>query len=72
MSSQTLKYFNSIISDAKELNRKEKEILIKRLKKQKLQKIGRKYRVTAERVRQIEKEALLKFKKKMIQLMLFD
>ena len=72
MSSQTLKYFNSIISHAKELNRKEKEILIKRLKKQKLQKIGKKYKVTAERVRQIEKEALLKFKKKMIQLMLFD
>ena len=72
MGSQTLKYFNSIISHAKELNRKEKEILIKRLKKQKLQKIGKKYKVTAERVRQIEKEALLKFKKKMIQLMLFD
>lgn len=72
MSSQTIAYFVSIIKNAKELNKKEKEILIKRLKLQKLKKIGRKYKVTAERVRQIEQEALTKFKKKMIQLMLFD
>lgn len=72
MSSQTITYFISIIKNAKEFNRKEKEILVKRLKKQKLEKIGRKYKVTGERIRQIEKEALLKFKKKMVQLILFD
>ena len=72
MSNQTGKYFTSIIKNAKELNRKEKEILVRRLKKQKLERIGRKYKVTGERIRQIENEALLKFKRKMIQLMLFD
>lgn len=72
MSSQTIEYFISIIKRAKELSGKEKAILVKRLQKQKLEKVGRKYKVTGERIRQIEKEALLKFEKKMIQLMLFD
>ncbi len=72
MSSQTWNYFISVIQDAKELNKKEKEILIRRLRAQNLKKIGRKYKVTAERIRQIEKDALTKFKKKMIQLLLLD
>lgn len=72
MSSQTLRYFNSIINNAKELNRKEKDILIKRLKDTTLEKIGKKYKVSGERVRQIEENAIAKFIKKMIQLMLFD
>lgn len=72
MSSQTWDYFISVIQGAKELNKKEKEILIRRLKTQNLKKIGRKYKITAERIRQIEKDALTKFKKKMIQLLLLD
>lgn len=72
MSSQTWDYFISFIQNAKELSGKEKEILIKRLTTQKLGKIGRKYKVTAERIRQIEKEALSKFKKEIMQLLLLD
>ena len=72
MSSQTRDYFISFIQNAKEISRKEKEILIKRLRAQKLEKIGRKYKVTAERIRQIEKGALLKFGKKITQLLLLD
>jgi len=72
MSSQTWEYFIAIIESAKELNKKEKAILVKRLKAKSLEKIGRKYKLTAERIRQIEKEALAKFKQKMIQLLLID
>ena len=72
MANQTVFYFASLIKSAKELNRKEKEILLKRLRKQKLEKIGRKYKVSGERIRQIEESALEKFIAKMCQLMLFD
>lgn len=72
MSSQTWDYFISFIQNARELSRKEKEILIKRLQAQKLEKIGRKYKVTAERIRQIEKGALSKFGKKITQLLLLE
>lgn len=72
MSSQTWDYFIFFIQNARELSKKEKEILVKRLRAQKLKKIGRKYKVTAERIRQIEKEALSKFKKKITQLLLLD
>jgi len=72
MSSQTWKYFAAVVKNSKELNKKEKDILIKRLKAQSLEKIGNKYKVTAERIRQIEKEALLKFNKRIIQLLLID
>lgn len=72
MSTQTAKYFISIIKNAKELDGKEKDILTRRLRDTTLKKIGRKYKVTDERIRQIEKKALQKFSEKMIQLMLFD
>lgn len=72
MSSQTEDYFISFIQNAKELSGKEKEILIKRLRAQRLKRIGRKYKVTAERIRQIEKKALAKFGKKITQLLLLD
>lgn len=72
MSTQTAKYFISIIKNAKELSKKEKDILIRRLKETTLRKIGRKYKVSDERIRQIEEKALEKFIKKMCQLMLFD
>ena len=72
MSSQTITYFISIIKNSKELTKKEKEILVQRLREKKLERIGRKYKVTGERVRQIEERALQKFIDKMCQLMLFD
>ena len=72
MSSQTITYFISIIKNTKELTKKEKEILVQRLREKKLERIGRKYKVTGERVRQIEERALQKFIDKMCQLMLFD
>ncbi|MEK7534023.1 MAG: sigma factor-like helix-turn-helix DNA-binding protein [Patescibacteria group bacterium] len=72
MSSQTAKYFITIIKTAKELDKKEKDILIKRLRDTTLKTIGKKYKVSAERIRQIEQKSLQKFIKKMCQLMLFD
>ena len=72
MSNRTIDYFISIVKNAKELNKKEKEILIKRLKDRTLEKIGKKYKVSSERIRQIEEKALLKFIKKICQLNLFD
>lgn len=72
MSTQTISYFISIIQNSKELTKKEKEILINRLQQKKLEKIGRKYKVTAQRIQQIEEKALKKFIDKMCQLMLFD
>ncbi len=72
MSNQTVLYFTSFIRNARELNHKEKEILLGRLKKKRLKSIGRKYKVSAEWVRQLEKHALHKFFKKINQLLLFD
>jgi DNA-directed RNA polymerase sigma subunit (sigma70/sigma32) len=72
MSSQTISYFISIIKNAKELDKKEKDILIRRLKETTLEKIGRKYKVTGERIRQVEERSLQKFIKKMCQLLLFE
>lgn len=72
MSSQTISYFISIIKNAKELDKKEKDVLIKRLKGITLEKIGKKYEVSDERIRQIEEKSLQKFIKKMCQLLLFE
>lgn len=72
MTNQSIAYFASIIKNSKELTRREKEILLYRLKKKTLKKIGRKEKVTGERIRQIEKQALAKFIKKINQLLLFN
>ena len=72
MGNRTIKYFISIVQNSKELSKKEKEILIKRLRDKTLEKIGKKYKVSAERIRQIEEKALLKFIQKICQLNLFD
>lgn len=69
---QTVSYFIKIVRDAKELNRKEKDILIARLRKKTLFSIGKKYKLTAERIRQIEEQAIHKFLAKVKQLFLFD
>ncbi len=72
MGNQTVIYFKSIVKKSKELTSKEKEILLKRLDDKTLRKIGRKYKLSAERIRQLEEKALLKFLKKTCQLLLFS
>ncbi|MBI4080244.1 MAG: hypothetical protein HY430_00565 [Candidatus Levybacteria bacterium] len=72
MGNQTFLYFSAFIQNAKELNKKEKEILLRRLQRKKLAKIGKHFKVSAERVRQIEERALHKINEKVIQLLLID
>lgn len=72
MSTQTLLYFKTVIQNSKELNKREKDILTRRLDKITLEKIARRYKLTDERIRQIEEEALVKFLRKACQLLLFD
>jgi len=72
MANKTLGYFRSQIIASKELTKREKDILIARLSKIKLQKIGRRYKISAERVRQIEGMALTKLIRKTMQLLLFE
>lgn len=72
MSNKTVIYFESLIKESNKLNQKEKEILIKRVEGKTLQEIGKKYKITAERVRQKEEKAIIKFMKKFYQLLLFE
>lgn len=72
IANQTVRYFIKIIGASKELNRKEKDILIARLEEKTLEKIGKKYKLTAERIRQIEEEAIGKIVAEIKQLLLFD
>lgn len=72
MPNQTVVYFTSVIKRSKECTEKEKKILIYRMKRVKLEKIGKRFKVSGERIRQIEKETLEKFEKAIIQLRLFD
>jgi len=72
MPNQTVGYFINFITKSHRLNPKEIDILVKRLKRKKLKSIGRKYKVTYERIRQIEKSALSKLGNKTIQEYLFD
>jgi DNA-directed RNA polymerase sigma subunit (sigma70/sigma32) len=62
MPNQTVAYFVSVINKSPRLKRKEKEILVNRLKGKTLKKISKKHRVSGERIRQIEKIGLNKFK----------
>ncbi|OGK16686.1 hypothetical protein A2774_00090 [Candidatus Roizmanbacteria bacterium RIFCSPHIGHO2_01_FULL_39_12c] len=72
MVNQSIRYFASQVKNSKNLTRREKEILLFRLKKITLKKIGRKQKVTSERIRQIEKHALAKLIRKINQLLLFE
>ncbi len=73
MSSQSFDYFVTVINQAKNLTKKEKDILVSRLHKIPLKKIGRRYKLSYERIRQIEKEALDRLRnQKISQLLLFD
>lgn len=72
VANQTVRYFIKIVKGSHELSKKEKEILIARLEEKTLEKIGKKYKLTAERIRQIEEDAIKKFLAKVNQLFLFD
>jgi DNA-directed RNA polymerase sigma subunit (sigma70/sigma32) len=70
-SNQTLKYFRFFIKHIPQLNGREKEVLLKRLKRVTLEKIGEFFGLTEGRIRQIEKLAIAKIKRKSQQLALF-
>ena len=72
MGNQTINHFISIINQSAKLSEKEKNILIGRVKGKTLEEIGKKYKVTGERIRQKENTAIIKFMKKIYQLILFD
>lgn len=69
---QTIRFFASQIVSLPLLSEKEKDILTKRLDEFTLKKIGKGYKVTGERIRQIEKRAITKVKIKSYQPDLFE
>lgn len=71
MPNQTVAYFLKLITGSRRLTPKEEDILVRRLKKKKLKTIGRRYKVTDERIRQIEEKALKKLHSKVFQEKLF-
>ena len=70
-SNRTLYYFGKFIRQLPHLSIREKEVIICRLRNTTLEKIGQKLGLTEGRIRQIEKQALLKVKSKKQQLQLF-
>lgn len=72
IANQTVKHFIKFIDKFPLLSEKERLVLSQRLQEKKLKKIGRKFKVTAERIRQIEFGAILKLKQKYRQLALFE
>ncbi len=71
MSNRTLVYFIDFIKKTHRLKPKEADILMLRLKRKKLKSIGKKYKVSYERIRQIEKESLIKLNNRSYQEKLF-
>jgi DNA-directed RNA polymerase sigma subunit (sigma70/sigma32) len=70
-SNRTLKYFSRFIKSVPQLNQKEKDVLIGRLRENTLEGIGGSFGRSEARIRQIEKRALAKIKNKKYQLSLF-
>ena len=68
---RTLRHLAALIRKLPQLNEKEKDILLRRLKLTTLKKIGIRYRVTEGRIRQIEKQAIRKLKSKYYQQSIF-
>lgn len=62
MPNQTIDYFIDWVLNSNRLNPKEEDVLVGRLKRKELKKIGKKYKVTYERIRQIEKRSFKKTK----------
>ena len=71
MANQTLVYFIEFVKKTHRLKSKEADILMLRLKNKQLRFIGKKYKVSSERIRQIEKESLIKLGTKSYQEKLF-
>ncbi|MCX6732706.1 MAG: hypothetical protein NTV98_04155 [Candidatus Roizmanbacteria bacterium] len=71
MSNRTLIYFTEFVKKTHRLKPKEADILALRIKGKKLKLIGKKYNVSYERIRQIEKESLTKLMNKAYQEKLF-
>jgi DNA-directed RNA polymerase sigma subunit (sigma70/sigma32) len=71
MPNRTLVYFIDFVKKTHRLKPKEADVLALRLKRKKLKTIGRKYKVSYERIRQIEKISLIKLKNKTYQEKLF-
>ncbi len=71
MPNRTLEYFIDFVKATHKLKPKEAEVLALRLKRKKLKSIGRKYNVSYERIRQIEKTSLIKLGNKSYQEKLF-
>lgn len=71
-SNQTLRFFRYLIRSSIDLTNKEKVVLLRRLRKATLEKIGEKYMISESRIRQIEKAAITKMKSNTHQLTLFN
>jgi DNA-directed RNA polymerase sigma subunit (sigma70/sigma32) len=71
MPNRTLAYFIDFVKKTHRLKPKEADVLALRLKRKKLRSIGRKYKVSYERIRQIEKLSLSKLDKESYQEKLF-
>ncbi len=71
MANRTIGYFLNFLKKSPRLKPKEADILSLRLRKKKLKTIGRRYKVSYERIRQIEKESLVKLNKNTYQEKLF-
>jgi DNA-directed RNA polymerase sigma subunit (sigma70/sigma32) len=69
---RTLRYFSKYIKFLPQLSFKERYVLKKRLRMITLESIGEKFSVTESRIRQIERLALIKLKKKIYQPKLFS
>lgn len=71
MPNRTLAYFINFLIKTHRLKPKEADVLVLRLKRKKLKTIGRKYKLSYERIRQIEKTSLKKLENKSYQEKLF-
>jgi len=71
MPNRTLTHFIDFVKNTHRLKSKEADILTLRLKGKRLKSIGNKYKVSYERIRQIEKESLIKLNNKSYQEKLF-
>jgi len=70
-SNKTLKYFAQYVRKIPDLDGREKQVVLRRLKRNTLEGIGKSWGLTEGRIRQIEKSALTKIKSTSRQLALF-
>jgi len=70
-SNRTLNYFAKFVKRIPDLNGREKEVVLGRLRRKTHVSIGKKWDLTEGRIRQIEDSALTKIRSKSRQLVLF-